>query len=80
MPKKTVNWKYESRKKWATSLEPARMKAPVSITSPERLIVTVKQQILKNKELEENLAKIQLEIEKSEKIINKTLENDLISL
>ena len=56
------------------------MKAPVSITSPERLIVTVKQQILKNKELEENLAKIQLEIEKSEKIINKTLENDLISL
>ena len=56
------------------------MKAPVSITLSERLILTLKQQILKNKELEENLAKIRLEIEKSGQIINKTLKNDLILL
>ena len=47
---------------------------------PERLVLTLKQQILKNKELEENLAKMRLEIEKSGQRINETLENDLISL
>ena len=56
------------------------MKVPVSITSPERLVLTLKQQRLKTKELEENLAKMQLEIEKSGQKINETLENDLISL
>ena len=56
------------------------MKASVRITSPERLILTHKQQRLKNKELEESLAKMRLEIEKSGQKINETLENDLISL
>ena len=56
------------------------MKVPVSITSPERLVLTLKQQRLKTKELEENLAKMQLEIEKSGQKINETLKNDLISL
>ena len=61
------------------SLEPAKLKAPVSITSQERLVLTLKQQRLKNKELEGNLAKMRLEIEKSGQRINETLENDLIS-
>ena len=78
--KKTSNLKYEGRKKRAASSEPAKLKAPVSITSPERLVLTLKQQRLKNKELEENLAKMQLEIEKSGQKINETLEDDLISL
>ena len=60
------------------SLEPAKLKAPVSITSPERLVLTLKQERLKNKELEENLAKIRLEIKKSGRRINETLENGLI--
>ena len=55
------------------------MKATVSITSPERLVLTLKQQRLKNKELEDKLAKMRLEIEKSGQKINETLENDLIS-
>ena len=78
--KKASNLKYEGRKKGPTSLEPAKLKAPVSITSPERLVLTLKQRRLKNKELEENLAKIQLEIEKSGQKINEKLEDDLISL
>ena len=78
--KKTSNLKYEGRKKGTASLEPATLKVPVSITSPERLVLTLKQQRLKTKELEENLAKMQLEIEKSGQKINETLENDLISL
>ena len=78
--KKTSNLKYEGRKKGAGSLEPATLKVPVSITSPERLVLTLKQQRLKTKELEENLAKMQLEIEKSGQKINETLKNDLISL
>ena len=56
------------------------MKALVRITSPERLVLTHKQQRLKNKELEENLAKMRLEIAKSGQKISETLENDLISL
>ena len=78
--KKTSNLKYEDRQEGAASLEPAKLKGPVSITSPERLVLTLKQQRLKNKELEENLAKMWLEIEKPGQRINETLENDLISL
>ena len=62
--KKTSNLKCESRKNRAASLEPPKLKAPVSITSPERLILTLKQQKPKNKELGENVAKMRLEIEK----------------
>ena len=80
MPKKTSNLKHEGRKKGAGSLEPATLKVPVSITSPERLVLTLKQQRLKTKELDENLAKMLLEIEKSGQKINETLKNDLISL
>ena len=57
--KKSRNLKYEGRKKGAASLEPAKLKAPASITSPERLVLTLKKQRQKNKELEENLAKMQ---------------------
>ena len=69
-----------SRKKRAASLEPAKFKAPVSTTSPKRLVLALKQQKLKNKELKENHGKMQFEIKKSGQKINETLENDLISL
>ena len=77
--KKTSNLKYEGRKKGAASLEPAKLKAPVSIRSPERLALTLKRQRLKNKELEENLAIMRLKIEKTGQKINETMKNDLIS-
>ena len=40
-----------------------QLKTPVSITSPERLVLTLNQQLLKHKNLEDILAKMELEIE-----------------
>ena len=56
------------------------MKRSVSITSSERLALTLKQQRLKNKELLKNFAKMSLEIEKSRQKINETLEKGLTLL
>ena len=56
------------------------MKRSVSITSPERLVLTLRQQRLKNKELLKNFAKMSLEIEKSRQKINETLEKGLTLL
>ena len=56
------------------------MKRSVSITSPEGLALTLKQQRLKNKELLKNFAKMSLEIEKSRQKINETLEKGLTLL
>lgn len=56
------------------------MKRSVSITSSERLALTLKQQRLKNKELLNNLAKMSLEIEKSRQKINEALEKGLTLL
>ena len=50
--------KYENQQKISKSLEPAKLKAPVSFTSPERLVVTLKQQKLRNKQLEEDIEKM----------------------
>ena len=72
--------KYESQRKISKSLEPAKLKAPVLFTSPERLVLTLKQQRLRNKQLEEHIEKIKLEIETSGKPINKSLESDLVTL
>ena len=44
--KKTSHLKYEGTKKGAATLEPAKLKAAVSITLPERLVLTLKQQRL----------------------------------
>lgn len=56
------------------------MERSVSITSSERLALTLKQQRLKNKELLNNLAKMSLEIEKSRQKVNETLEKGLTLL
>ena len=72
--------KYENQRKISKSLEPAKLKAPVSFTSPERLVLTLKQQRLRNKQLEEHIEKMKLEIETSGKHINESLESDLMTL
>ena len=72
--------KYENQRKISKSIEPAKLKAPVSFTSPERLVLTLKQQRLKNKQLEEHIEKMKLEIEASGKHINESLESDLVTL
>ena len=56
-----------------------QLKAPVSITLPERIVLTLNQQLLKHKNLEDNLAKMELEIENSGQKINETPENDSVS-
>ena len=50
--------KYDNQRQISKSLEPAKLKAPVSFTSPERLVVTLKQQKLRNKQLEEDIEKM----------------------
>ena len=72
--------KYENQRKISKSLEPAKLKAPVSLTLPERLVLIFNQQRLKNKQLEECTEKMKLEIETSGKHINESLESDLVTL
>ena len=72
--------KYKNQRKISKSIEPAKLKAPVSFTSPERLVLTLKQQRLKNKQLEEHIEKMKLEIEASGKHFNESLESDLVTL
>ena len=76
----SLKLKHENLRKISKSLEPAKLKAPVSFTSPERLVLTLKQQRLRNKQLEEHIEKIKLEIETSGKHINESLESDLVTL
>ena len=66
----SLKLKYKNQRKISKSLEPAKLKAPVSFTSPERLVLTLKQQRLRNKQLEEHIEKMKLEIEASGKHIN----------
>ena len=72
--------KYENQQKISKSLKPAKLKAPVSFTSPERLVLKLKQQRLRNKQLEEHIEKMKLETETSGKHTNESLESDLMTL
>ena len=72
--------KYENQQKISKSLEPAKLKAPVSFTSPERLVLKLKQQRLRNKQLEGHIEKMKLETETSGKHTNESLESDLMTL
>ena len=66
----SLKLKYKNQRKISKSLEPTKLKAPVSFTSPGRLVLTLKQQRLRNKQLEEHIEKMKLEIEASGKHIN----------
>ena len=77
---KSRKLKYENQRKISKSLEPPKLKAPVSFTLPERLVLTFKQQRLRNKQLEKHIEKMMLEIETSGKHINESLESDLMTL
>ena len=76
----SLKLKYGNQRKISKSLEPAKLKAPVSFTSPERLILTRKQQRLRDKQLEEHIEKVKLEIEKSGKRINESLDSDFLTM
>ena len=76
----SLKLKYKNQRKISKSLETAKVKAPVSFTSPERLVLILKQQRLRNKQLEEHVEKIKLQIEASGKHVNESLESDLVTL
>ena len=77
---KLLKLKYKNQREMSKSLEPAKLKAPVSFTSSERLVLTLKQERLRNKQLEEHIGKVKLEIEASGKHINESFESDLVIL
>ena len=51
----SLKLKYENQQKISKNLEPAKLKAPVSFTSPQRFVLTLKQQ--RPKQLEESIEK-----------------------
>lgn len=78
--KRSHQLKSEKKKKIKHDAEPAKLKAPISATSPDHLILTLKPHRLRNKELENYVEKIRFEIDKCGTAINESLEKDLISI
>ena len=54
----------------SSKLEPAKLKAPLSITSPDRLKLTIQQQRSQNKQLQSENDILKLQIMKMEKELN----------
>ena len=61
-------------------LEPARDRAPVSLTSPERLVLTLQSKRIKCRQLEEKLQKMERSLQRSSIEIDNELSTDFISL
>ena len=61
-------------------LVPAKPKAPVTITSPERLKLTLHNQRLECRQLSERLQEMKPELEKISKPIDRELGNDLVKI
>ena len=70
----------ETNHKRAVLNKPAKLNAPVKFTSPDRLKLTLQQQSLECKQLEEQLENMRKALEKESKIINPELNNDLVTL
>ena len=60
--------------------KPAKLNAPVKFTSPDRLKLTLQQQRLECKQLEEQLENMRKTLEKESEVINPELNNDLVTL
>ena len=67
------------RKKGNLAL-PAKVKAPVSLTSPERIMPTLQNYRLENKDLKSEIEQMQKEIKTQSLSINNNLQKDLISI
>lgn len=59
---------------------PASVKAPVSLTSPIRIKLTLQEHRLKCKQLEERIEKMKFEIEKSSISVDSVMSDDLLTL
>lgn len=61
-------------------ISPAKLKAPISMTSPDRIIKTLQNHRLENKELKEELKKMQDEISTCAVPVQKSLGDDFIKI
>ncbi|XP_057290402.1 uncharacterized protein LOC130613092 [Hydractinia symbiolongicarpus] len=61
-------------------ISPAKLKAPISMTSPDRIIKTLQNHRLENKELKEELKKMQDEISTCAVSVQKSLGDDFIKI
>ena len=61
-------------------LQPAKLKAPIKFTSPERIKLTLQNERLKCKQLETQISEMRAEINKSSEQISPEMSSDLISI
>ena len=61
-------------------LQPAKLKAPIKFTSPERVKLTLQNERLKCKQLENQIAEMRFAIKNQSEVISPELSTDLISL
>ena len=61
-------------------MSPSKLKAPISLTSPTRLKLTMQQERLKCKQLKVEISKMKTEIEKASKTVDKNLNEDLCKI
>ena len=60
--------------------EPAKTKAPITFTSPDRIKLTLQSYRMKNKQLEETISKITNELKRKTLPIDNELNNDLVDI
>ena len=68
------------KRKSETMVIPAKLNAPISLTSPERLKLTMQNYRIENKTLKAEIQQLQKEISKSSLPINAELNDDFISI
>ena len=61
-------------------MTPAKLKAPISKTSPERIKLALHEQRLKCAKLEKELEEIKIEIEKASVAIDDQMSHDVVSI
>ena len=59
---------------------PAKLNAPISITSPERTVLTLKGHRLENRMLQAQIEELKLEIHTAARSVSEDLNHDLISI
>ena len=72
----TIIQKYENKSANKKACEPAKLKAPISVTSPERIKLTLKMHREENKVLLTKITQLQLELEKASMPISEDLHSD----
>ena len=75
-----ANLIYESRRKESRLKEPAKLFAPVKFTAPERIKLTLQQNRLKCKQLEEQIEEMRQSLADNSKPVDPQLNQDLCSL